>query len=135
MFPINGSSLPLGMLSERPGVLEVIAYQLNGLIVVFLALTLIWCCMEIVGLYYKRIAAKEAAAKKARIVAEEAAAAEASVQTDKDISLPPELIAAIAAAVKVALRDKRHKIHAIVPNATDWAREGRRQIFSSHSIR
>jgi hypothetical protein len=49
--------------------------------------------------------------------------------------LPPELVAVIAAAVKLSLRDA-YRIHAIVPVAGhDWAHEGRRQIFASHQIR
>lgn len=133
-----GPSLPLAALSEHPGVLEVLAYQLNGLVVVFLALSFIWAVMEVVGLYFKRkAAAEEAAAKAARLAAEQAAAAaQAQAQAAAAAAgLTPELLAVIAAAVKVTLRNKRHKVHAIVPNASDWAREGRRQIFSSHSIR
>jgi hypothetical protein len=49
--------------------------------------------------------------------------------------LSPELVAVIAAAVQLTLRDA-YRIHAIVPVAGhDWAHEGRRQIFASHQIR
>lgn len=131
----TGPSLPLGVLSEHPGVLETITYQLNGLVVVFLALCFIWAVMEVVGLFFRRKAAAEEAVVKAAKLAAEEAAALALTNAPAEPSLPPELIAVIAAAVKVTLRHKRYKVHAIVPAASDWAREGRRQIFSSHSIR
>lgn len=123
MTPVPHHAFPLGVLSEHPSPLESITFQLNGLVVVFLALSFIWAIMEIVGLYFKHKAAQE----------EAAAAAQASASDTS--AIPPQLIAAIVAAVKVTLRDKRYKIHTISPNATDWAREGRRQIFASHSIR
>lgn len=131
----TGPSLPLGVLSEHPGTLELLIYQLNGLVVVFLALSFIWAVMEIVGFYFKRKAAfAEATAKTAKLAADEAAAV-ALANAPAEPSLPPELIAVIAAAVKVSLRNQRHRLHIIVPNSSDWAREGRRQIFSSHSVR
>lgn len=46
----------------------------------------------------------------------------------------PELVAAIAAAVAVTVREA-HRIIAIQPSAEGWASEGRRAIFSSHRVR
>lgn len=59
----------------------------------------------------------------------------ASADVEVKDELTPELVAVIAAAVQLTLRDA-YRIHAIVPVAGhDWAHEGRRQIFASHQIR
>ncbi|HWA86708.1 MAG TPA: hypothetical protein VG710_10825 [Opitutus sp.] len=48
--------------------------------------------------------------------------------------LAPDVFAAIAIVVHVALAGEPHRIHAIAPVGVtaDWAREGRRIIFASH---
>ena len=59
----------------------------------------------------------------------------ASAEVEVKDELTPELVAVIAAAVQLTLRDA-YRIHAIVPVAGhDWAHEGRRQIFASHQVR
>lgn len=50
-------------------------------------------------------------------------------------SLPPALYAIIAAAVHVTFGNSL-RIVAVIPLADrDWAREGRRDIFTSHRLR
>ncbi len=49
--------------------------------------------------------------------------------------LPPALFALIAAAIHVA-HGSQMRIVTIIPlQEQDWAREGRRDIFSSHRLR
>lgn len=108
-----------------PEIGESITFQLNGLAVVFLALLSIWGLLELMGVYFRRAGAQVQVSPVAVVPAPTPAAA-----------LPPETLAAIAAAVHVAL-GPRHRIHAIVPVSADldWAHEGRRQIFASHQVR
>lgn len=129
-------SLPLAAaLAEKPGVLETLGYQLNGLIVVFLALASIWLLLEIIGHFFKRMPHEEpqvlpVAAPKAAPAPAKAPAAPAAAP-----GLAPELIAAITVAVHHVLGE-RARVSAIVPvPSTSWASEGRRQIFSSHQPR
>jgi Na+-transporting methylmalonyl-CoA/oxaloacetate decarboxylase gamma subunit len=120
---------PLATLSEYPTLGESIAYQLNGLIVVFLALSSIWALMELIGFFFRQHrTAPVPAAKPAP-------------------SLPPpalvpgagpshEIVAAITAAIS-AVMEEPYRITAIISleQARDWAREGRREIFASHKTR
>jgi Na+-transporting methylmalonyl-CoA/oxaloacetate decarboxylase gamma subunit len=47
----------------------------------------------------------------------------------------PALAAVLAAAVHVALEGQPHRVIHIEPVSVGWAREGRREIFSSHRVR
>jgi hypothetical protein len=116
-------------LPPHPGLGESLVFQLNGLVVVFLALASIWAVLEATGVYFRRAAAR---ARKEP----PPAPAPSPVVSGVPAGLPPETIAAITAAVSVVI-DRRHRISAIVPLAPelDWAHEGRRQIFASHQVR
>lgn len=122
------ASLP--SFAALPPLLDLLGYQLNGLIVVFTALTSIWLAVELVGVVFKRADARRQAAT--------AAAAPAPTATTEAGDAPsPETVAVIAAAVHMALGEQRHVIRGIETVGTDpdWAREGRREIFSSHRVR
>lgn len=126
MHPILAAAIP-----DRPTFLQSVSFQLNGLIVVFVALSLIWLMLEVTGFYFKRAAKKAASAA---VPAPVAAVVPAAVAPTVD-ELPPELVAAVAAAVHIVC-GAQARIQAIVPVAAqDWAQEGRRQIFASHQIR
>lgn len=137
-------SLPVAAaLAEKPSVLETLGFQLNGMIVVFLALASIWLFLEIVGRFFKRsAAAQSAAATAAAPVAPVAATAPvpAAPAPSRAPAVPaglaPELLAAITVAVHVTLGD-RARVQAIVPVPLTqaWAHDGRRQIFASHQPR
>lgn len=129
-------------LAEKPSVLETLGFQLNGMIVVFLALASIWLFLEIVGRFFKRSAAEKSAAAVAAPAAAvpvpvSAPAAPASGRAPAvPAGLAPELLAAITVAVHVTLGD-RARVQAIVPVPLTqaWAHDGRRQIFASHQPR
>lgn len=137
-------SLPVAAaLAEKPTVLETLGYQLNGMIVVFLALASIWLFLEIVGRFFKRSAAEKSAAAAAAAAAAPvvpapvpAAAPASSRAPVVPAGLAPELLAAITVAVHVTLGD-RARVQAIVPVPLTqaWAHDGRRQIFASHQPR
>ncbi len=121
---------PIGSLPTHPTVVETLTYQLNGLIVVFLALGMIWGLMEVIGMVFKRRAARAAASKPAQLAIPVVAAA-------PSVDVPsPQITAVIAASVATVLRGRPHRIQGIALAAeVDWAREGRRQIFASHKVR
>lgn len=113
------------LIPERASFSETVIFQLNGLVVVLSALGMIWLMLELIGLYFRRRSGKVGVA-----VADPRTVEPAN-------ELPPELIAAIAAAVHLTLGGGQ-KITSIVPTAAptqDWAREGRRQIHSARRVR
>ncbi|TVR48682.1 MAG: hypothetical protein EA425_13895 [Puniceicoccaceae bacterium] len=126
---------PVLALSEHPTLLEDIQYQLVGFFIVLLTLISIWLTLEVLGRLFRAAAARKAAAA-------EAAAADAAARPDP---LEPQVVAAIAAAVDVVVRDP-HRILSVtlapdqpssLPSVqqTAWSVEGRRQIYSSHKVR
>ena len=121
----------LAVLPEYPALPQSIVFQLNGLMVVFLALSSIWILLEITGSYFRRSAAR----------ADAAAALSAPVTPAPEDSAPAEGVsfttqAVIAAAVHVTFQGRARvvAIGAVEPDPS-WAREGRRAIFSSHRPR
>jgi len=133
---------------------DSVVLQLDGFLFVVVSLGLTWAVITALGVYFKRAAiiaaasaAATAAAAQARAVAPVASPAPVAVNTPEPVvlpaasepapitDLPPELVAVIAAAVQLTLRDA-YRIHAIIPVAGhEWAHEGRRQIFASHQVR
>ncbi len=136
---MSASSLlptPLAALPEFPSIGESILFQLNGLIVVFIALGSIWGMLELMGLVFRRSKPTPAAAQSAHASLPGIAAPSAPVSASGE--LRPELIAAISAAVHVTIAGQPHRIAAIIPASVDsehWAREGRRSIFASRKTR
>jgi Na+-transporting methylmalonyl-CoA/oxaloacetate decarboxylase gamma subunit len=123
-------SLPplVAVLPEYPELGESIIYQLNGLVVVFTALGLIWGLLELMAIWFKR------AARAAKPAVAAAVAAPAPVTPD---GLEPQVIAAMAAAVHATLGGSP-RITSIVRVDTpdhEWVLEGRRQIHSARKVR
>jgi len=122
----------LAALPEHPGLGDSIAFQFNGMLVVFIALGLIWAAMALLGLFFKRRPAPLPVPTPARPAT---AASPVPPAPTAPAPLPPEVVVAITAAVHATLRGS-FRIHAIVPvTGQDWAQEGRRQLFSSHQVR
>jgi len=115
---------PLSSLAEYPDLGDSLLFQINGLVVVFIALSSIWGTMELMGLFFRR---RKAAGPP------EALAEPAAVALPVSSGPGPELTVVIAAAVCSAV-GQRYRICAITPapGSLDWAREGRREIFASH---
>jgi phenylpyruvate tautomerase PptA (4-oxalocrotonate tautomerase family) len=133
------SAMPLAAaLSDNPKISEIILYQLNGLIVVFLALASIWGLMELTGLYFRRVttepSGKKPESSESTAVVEAAPKPSASAAADPN---PDEVVAVITAAVHVTLGEHA-RVASIVLNdgATQaWGIEGRRAIHSSRRAR
>jgi hypothetical protein len=127
--PPPSAAVLLAYLPDFPTLGESFGFQLNGLIVVMLALSSIWGVLELIGLYFKRVE------RLARAAAPAPAAPASAVPTTAS-GLAPETVAVIAAAVYATVGG-RFRIHAVTPAElpVDWAREGRREIFASHRLR
>lgn len=146
------ASLPLAAaLPEDPSLLEQLGTQLNGMLVIFLALASLWIVVDLIGRIQKLLAGKSAPVAPAPVVpapvvaptpapaaAPAAVAVAAPAPTAAPAPMPgvaPETAAVIIAAVHATL-GKSARVAQIVPIMTNtWARDGRRQIFSSHQPR
>ncbi len=152
--------LMLAALPEYPSVPDSLAYQLTGLAVVFIALGGIWGLLEISGACFRRINAHHAGAAEpvpelppaSQIATPSAGVAPlthalvaASVHAffrgrARIVSVgetPPEHVRVLIAATVHSLFHGRARIISVdkVQPDTSWAREGRRDIFSSHRVR
>ncbi len=121
---------------------------------VCLALGLLAAAVLVLGLQVSRLAARvrtlddelvrlgrapapsrETAPPAPAVPASAPAPAPAPAVAAPEAELPVELVAVIAAAVKLSVQGA-YRISAIIPVASqDWAQDGRRQIFASHQIR
>jgi Na+-transporting methylmalonyl-CoA/oxaloacetate decarboxylase gamma subunit len=132
MNPYTPANLlpPVASLPEFPSLSESIIYQVNGLIVVFTALSLIWGLLELMALWFKW----RARVAKAAAVASAPVAVPAAAASD---DLAPELVAAMAAAVHHTLGGTTRITSIVRVDAPDgeWTREGRRQIHSARKVR
>ncbi len=128
--PALGSTHVLAS-SQHMSLSENISFQLTGLAVVFIALGAIWMVLTVTGSFFKRFVPVPTA--KAALPVAAAAPVAATIP---DATLDPAIFAVIAVAVHVSLGSKA-RVHKIITlgGETDWAREGRRQIFTSHKVR
>ena len=134
--------------------MEAVSYQVTGMLVVFCCLGLLSLILTISGAVAVRIEsarkAKEAAAKAALAAAQPAAPAPAaapaaaeptpaqvaalaaSIYDAAASSITPELVAVIAAAVRVTV-GQESRILDIKPVDTAYAQAGRSSIMNSHT--
>ena len=131
---------------------KALSYQLTGMIVVFGCLVLLWIILSISGsIAVKMEEKRKAEAEAARAAAAAAAPAPAAPQPAVELapaqvaaiaagiydaaasSITPEIVAAIAAAVKVTVGNEA-RILDIQPVNTGYAQSGRTAIMNSHSF-
>lgn len=131
---------------------KALSYQLTGMIVVFGCLVLLWIILTISGsIAVKMEEKRKAEAEAARAAAAAAAPAPAAPQPAVELapaqvaaiaagiydaaasSITPEVVAAIAAAVKVTVGNEA-RILDIQPVNTGYAQSGRTAIMNSHSF-
>lgn len=132
--------------------LEAVSYQVTGMLVVFCCLGLLSLILTISGAVAVRVdaarKAKEAAAKAALAAAQppapapapaaaeptpaQVAALAAGIYDAAASSITPELVAVIAAAVKVTV-GQESRILDIKPVDTSYASGGRSSIMNSHA--
>ncbi len=130
LTPGVAALMPLATVSQRMSFGELVSYQLNGLVVVFIALGAIWMVLTVTGSFFKRLSPAPVV-KTALPVA-----VTTPIAPIAEAALDPALLAVIAVAVHVSLGSKARVQKIISLGAeSDWAREGRRQIFTSHKVR
>ena len=130
--------------------MEAVSYQVTGMLVVFCCLGLLSLILTVSGAVATRVEnarkAKEAAAKAALAAAQppapaapaaveytpaQVAALAAGIYNTAASSITPELVAVIAAAVKVTV-GQESRILDITPVAPGYGQSGRASIMSSH---
>lgn len=125
MHPVLYSPLAFTFENPESGTLtENLTFIGLGFGYVVFTLLVMFLLTELVGVYFKKKAAKEMASAPAPVPVIPAPQAP---ETD------PRLVAVIAAALKATL-DESHRIVSIRASMPDWSREGRRAIFDSHRI-
>ena len=122
----------LASLAEYPRFGDSVLFQINGLVVVFVALSSIWAVMELMGLFFRR---RRRADSPVPALPKSREAQPAAAETSPAGGPRPEIIAIIAASVEAVL-GARHRIRAITLelDSHDWAREGRRDLLASHRL-
>jgi Na+-transporting methylmalonyl-CoA/oxaloacetate decarboxylase gamma subunit len=117
------------MIPDRPSFSELLEFQATGLVVVFGALAVLWILLELMGAFFRR---QPGAVKPAPVVT-----APPRVVPPGDEGLEAGVVAAIAAAVHITMKGQPHQITEIKlsDGNSNWAAEGRREIFSSHRVR
>lgn len=137
-----------------PEFTDALTYQITGMVVVFCCLALLCVILSISGAVAVRLEEKKkaaAAAAKAELAAAapapvaaapvlgpeptpaQVAALAAGIYDAAASSITPEVVAAIAAAVKVTVGNEA-RILDIKPVDTTYAQSGRTSIMNSHSI-
>ena len=137
-----------------PEFMDALTYQITGMVVVFCCLILLCIILSISGAVATRLEEKKkaaAAAAKAALAAAapapvaaqpvvgpelapaQVAAIAAGIYDAAASSITPEVVAAIAAAVKVTVGDEA-KILDIQPVNTSYGQSGRTSIMNSHNI-
>ena len=137
-----------------PEFMDALTYQITGMIVVFCCLALLCVILSISGAVAVRLEEKKkaaAAAAKAELAAAapapvaaapvlgpeptpaQVAALAAGIYDAAASSITPEVVAAIAAAVKVTVGNEA-RILDIKPVDTAYAQSGRTSIMNSHAI-
>ena len=144
----------LAKLAANPEFTDAFMFIITGLLLVIGALLVLSGLISVIGTGFRRNDPKKPAAAPAPAPA--AAAAPVATQQPAPASAPapapaPAPVAApaaadpmdtdvpiaalIAAAIHVALEGRPHRVLHIEPVSVGWAREGRREIFSSHRFR
>lgn len=135
--------LPLAAaLPENSCCLEHLGPSLSVMLLVFLVLASVWIVVDLVDRFRKlgaptnvpTLSAPSVASVPVAVPMPAAIAAGASTPA-ADLGVAPETAAVIVAAVHSTLGSNA-RVAQIVPIMTNtWARDGRRQIFSSHQLR
>lgn len=129
--------------------LESVSYQVTGMLVVFFCLGFLSLVLTISGVVAVRMEAKQKAQQAASAQAQQAgqpapappakeptpaelAALAADIYNAAAASITPEMIAVLAAAVRVSVGDDAH-ILSITPVQSSYAQSGRASIMNSHT--
>lgn len=138
--PVLAAALP-----DQPSLLDLIGFQVNGIIVVTIALSLIWGLLELTGFFFRRQQSSATGAPDARRSAESNTLAvegvtveivEPATAAPTTDAPPPHHLAIITAVVHTTFGPQARvaSLASRLPGP-EWAAEGRRAIFATHKIR
>jgi Na+-transporting methylmalonyl-CoA/oxaloacetate decarboxylase gamma subunit len=141
LFKLAFASLATGP-SETP-MYEALGIVLLGFSFVFCVLLILSFTTSVLGKIFARLPFGEPLIEplipshaKVTTTAEEPTVASGGKGGDSDIEeSDPRYIAVIAAAIHCVVNGRKHRIVSIHSSDSNWAAEGRRQIFSSHKVR
>lgn len=130
------NALPLlANVGDLPSISDIINSSESlfvGFLFVIALLSSLAVMMSVIGRFFIRQEAREAAKVPAPApVAAAAAPAAAPSAPAGDVHLIP----VIAAAIHAACEERPHRVVSIRPAASGWAQEGRREIFSGRRVR
>lgn len=129
------ASMELGK-SQEFNAFEIV---LVGFLFVFCILVILTLATTIMGKIFARMPVKEVSVPaKAAIkdTSEQSKPLPATAANDSDSEEnDPRYISVIAAAIHCALDGRKYRMVSIRPGNSNWAAEGRREIFSSHNVR
>jgi len=129
----------IAALPAKPSLGQNFEFIFIGFVFVILVLLILAGITQAIGLYFKQPEPGKPAPvdkpSQAKPPAPAADAAPAAEPTEEDTLDPATTAVIVAAAVHAVIGDQPHRILSIRPTSQGWAQEGRRQIFSSHSVR
>ena len=128
-MPIQLSPILAVAVTPESSAGEIIVYQTVGFIVVLVALALLAVIISMLGKFFRT--APKTAATTSKTAPAKPAAPTVTLASD---AIPDHIIAVIAAAVAVEM-GQRHQIVAVTHVGSNWSMEGRRSIYSSHTLR
>jgi Na+-transporting methylmalonyl-CoA/oxaloacetate decarboxylase gamma subunit len=114
------------------------SHTLNAFEIVLVGFSFVFCLLlvlsfttSILGKVFVRISSAEST-----IPTGTSRSSSSEMAGDLDIEeSDPHYIAVIAAAIHCVMDGRKHRIVSIRSSNSNWAAEGRRQIFSSHNLR
>lgn len=110
--------------------------HLEGMIMVFVTLTLLWAVCVIIGWLIRILPQSPSANPTILTEYQNAPTDESDPPEDSNSSDDiPSHIAAIIAAAVVTVTDRSHRIISIKPQPKNWGKAGRQSILTSHRIR
>jgi len=120
----------LAALDRFPSLSENLVFILTGFIFVILVLACLSVATSLIGAAIKRTEGQPPAATATPASTPPPAPEAEEAPLEEDV-----VPAIIAAAVHMAMGRRPHRIVSIQRKPTNWAAEGRRDIFSSHRVR
>lgn len=128
----------IASLPAQPTVLENVTFVVTGFLFVLCVLTFLSIVTSFVGVICSRLIKEPTPASEKELKPEaikSTVSPEPQKESTEDEEIPERILALIGIAAHVMLEGRPQKIVSIRGTSQGWAREGRREIFSSHRVR
>ena len=134
MLPQITLAVTASGLDENPSLLNVLEIVLIGFSFVLCVLLILSLTTSILGKVFVGIPVKAPSSPTDTETTTQVLPTKVNNECDID-ERDPHIIAVIAAAIHCATGGRKHRIVSIRSSDSNWAAEGRRQIFSSRKVR